>query len=301
MPSFQSCQSVPFFFVKDRSCPVWCELEGARHSVLCQEELPHQIRPAQYVLRQTNRVDFCAGFLRVLRPLMLWGFVSVKNPIDASVLLTEASLARKQRKSHATFIPLMVSEMPQAGDLVGLDAEFVTLNQVCPGFRNPTISIMYSVLILILMRFVVVVEHFDSPSWLCVLQEEAELRSDGTKSTIKPSQMSVARITCVRGQGPNEGVPFIDDYISTQEQVSVKQRGSPPLTCPLQEALNVVESPLHSRTRLLFDNIMWSCFLHCVILSVTVIKQFWEVLKRVAYQHRLDRVVFCFLFLFHKT
>uniref|UniRef100_A0A3P9DTD0 Exonuclease domain-containing protein n=1 Tax=Maylandia zebra TaxID=106582 RepID=A0A3P9DTD0_9CICH len=74
----------------------------------------------------------------------------------------------KQSKTDATFIPLTVSEMPQAGDLV------VFKTNLTPE---------------------------------CVrLQEEAVLHSDGTKSTITPSQMSV-------------GVPFIDDYISTQEQV----------------------------------------------------------------------------------
>ena len=108
-------------------------------------------------------------------------------------------------------IPLMVNEMPQVGDLVGLDAEFVTLNEVTTtkkmGHRNRTLRI--SVILGISLMSVLIL----------VTQEEAELRSDGTKSTIKPSQMSVARITCVRGQGPNEGIPFIDDYISTQEQV----------------------------------------------------------------------------------
>ena len=55
----------------------------------------------------------------------------------------------------------------------------------------------------------------------CILKEEAELRSDGTRSMIKPSQMSLARVTCVRSAGPLSGEPFIDDYISTQEQVNI--------------------------------------------------------------------------------
>jgi PAB-dependent poly(A)-specific ribonuclease subunit 2 len=81
----------------------------------------------------------------------------VKNPISQEMMFTNASLVTPRRK-HITFVPLDKEELPQRGDVVGLDTEFVTLNQ-----------------------------------------EESEVHSDGTMSMIKPSQMCVARVTCIRG------------------------------------------------------------------------------------------------------
>ena len=47
-----------------------------------------------------------------------------------------------------------------------------------------------------------------------------EFRSDGTKNILRPSHMSLARVSVLRGEGPMEGRPFIDDYIHTSESVA---------------------------------------------------------------------------------
>ena len=50
-------------------------------------------------------------------------------------------------------------------------------------------------------------------------QEETEFRSDGTKRVIRPARLSLARVSVLRGDGPKQGVPFIDDHIHTSEVI----------------------------------------------------------------------------------
>ncbi|WWD21952.1 PAB-dependent poly(A)-specific ribonuclease subunit PAN2 [Kwoniella shandongensis] len=55
--------------------------------------------------------------------------------------------------------------------------------------------------------------------FVALQQEEMEFRSDGTKNILRPSHMSLARVSVLRGEGALEGKPFIDDYIHTSEAV----------------------------------------------------------------------------------
>ena len=61
--------------------------------------------------------------------------LSVTNKITPDVLFREAVLVTP-RKKNVTFVPLMDTELPKAETVVGLDTEFVTLNQVCDGSGN---------------------------------------------------------------------------------------------------------------------------------------------------------------------
>ncbi|KAG7748111.1 hypothetical protein KL912_002788 [Ogataea haglerorum] len=47
--------------------------------------------------------------------------------------------------------------------------------------------------------------------------EEYVFRSSGAKVLVRPKKVSLARVSVIRGEGPREGVCFIDDYILTDE------------------------------------------------------------------------------------
>ena len=61
----------------------------------------------------------------------LFFFLKVEPQIDSKILVSDTSLAQRQTRFLRQFIPLNASEIQLDEDnVVGIDAEFVTLNQV---------------------------------------------------------------------------------------------------------------------------------------------------------------------------
>ena len=57
-------------------------------------------------------------------------FIStVVNPITSDILFDETTLINPKRRKM-TFTAFQPEELPKEGDIIGLDAEFVSLNQV---------------------------------------------------------------------------------------------------------------------------------------------------------------------------
>ncbi|KAI9673043.1 MAG: poly(A)-specific ribonuclease [Caeruleum heppii] len=55
--------------------------------------------------------------------------------------------------------------------------------------------------------------------FVALQQEEIEIKADGSRETIRPSRLGLARVSVLRGSGEDEGLPFIDDYITTSEPI----------------------------------------------------------------------------------
>jgi PAB-dependent poly(A)-specific ribonuclease subunit 2 len=51
------------------------------------------------------------------------------------------------------------------------------------------------------------------------VQEETELFNDGSRRVLRPARLGLARVSVLRGSGPKDGIPFIDDYIHTSEDI----------------------------------------------------------------------------------
>ena len=55
--------------------------------------------------------------------------------------------------------------------------------------------------------------------FVAVTHEESRTDHRGRTVVVKPARLALARVSCVRGEGPMAGVPFIDSYIQQAEPV----------------------------------------------------------------------------------
>ncbi|CAO1617228.1 unnamed protein product [Parajaminaea phylloscopi] len=103
---------------------------------------------------------------------------SIPWTLDSAILTEDVYISKKRDPKQIRHRPFSPDEMPGKGDLLSIDAEFVSLNP-----------------------------------------EEMEISSSGARSVVRPTTMSLARVSVLRGQGAHEGEPCIDDHIATSDRV----------------------------------------------------------------------------------
>lgn len=54
---------------------------------------------------------------------------------------------------------------------------------------------------------------------MALSKAEIDIKADGTRETVRPPRLGLARVSVLRGSGPDQGLPFIDDYIAVSEPV----------------------------------------------------------------------------------
>ena len=105
---------------------------------------------------------------------------SLQHAYRHSLDAMSAQLPKMELERRRSFTPLGAAELPlKRGALVAIDAEFVACTR--------------------------------------------ELTRPGTRGkkavVVKPARLSLARVSCLRGEGPMAGVPFIDAYVQQAEPV----------------------------------------------------------------------------------
>lgn len=55
--------------------------------------------------------------------------------------------------------------------------------------------------------------------FVALSKAEIDVRADGSQETIRPPRLGLARVSVLRGTGPDTSLPFIDDYIAISEPV----------------------------------------------------------------------------------
>ena len=104
---------------------------------------------------------------------------SWKSHLDTSALYFEWSMNQPAESPNPGHVLDPDNEAPRTGTHVAIDTEFVT-----------------------------------------VQQEEIEIKADGDRVTTRPKRSSLARVSVLRGEaGPEQGLPFINDYVTTNEPI----------------------------------------------------------------------------------